>query len=203
MDAHAMRLAEFVIAGAARMSALIDDLLSFASAGVREPLRSIDLRDATAQAIQNLTPAIEASGAVLTVDRMPIVQGNEIHLVRLFQNLIGNAVKYRSELPVEVHITADERGPDWVIGIADNGRGIAPENQARVFLPFIRLANGDVPGSGLGLAVCQRIVEDLGGTIWVQSLPGAGSTFFFTIAAMQAETFVPRVAHGVSCGAGG
>jgi chemotaxis family two-component system sensor kinase Cph1 len=104
-------------------------------------------------------------------------------LVRLFQNLIGNALKYRGERSPEVHLTAEERGPDWVIRIEDNGLGIAPEDQARVFVPFIRLANRDVPGTGLGLAVCKKIVEGWGGAMWVESELGAGSTFCFTIMA--------------------
>jgi signal transduction histidine kinase len=127
---------------------------------------------------------------------LPIVRGNEIHLVRLFQNLISNAVKYRREDPVEIHVTAGRRGLDWVIRIADNGLGIAPENQARVFMPFVRLANRDVPGTGLGLAVCRKIVEGLGGDIWVESELGAGATFCFTIAAAEPGIVVPMTSHG-------
>ena len=117
---------------------------------------------------------------------MPVVHGNELHLVRLFQNLIGNAVKHRGTDPPEIHVTAVRRGPDWVIKVEDQGISIAPEHQARIFLPFVRLATRDVPGTGLGLAVCQRIMEGLGGTIWVESEPGAGSTFSFSIAAEEA-----------------
>ena len=125
------------------------------------------------------------TGARITVDRMPIARGNEIHLVRLFQNLIGNAIKYRGATSPEIHVGITWRGPDWVIRIEDNGVGIAPENQARVFMPFVRLANRDIPGTGLGLAVCKNLVEGLGGTIWVESEPGVGSTFSFTIEAAQ------------------
>ena len=160
--------------------------------------QSVDLQDAGAQARQNLALAIEAGGARVTVDRLPIVRGNEIHMVRLFQNLISNAVKYRREDPVEIHVTAERRGPDWVIRIADNGLGIGPEDQARVFMPFIRLANRDVPGTGLGLAVCKKIVEGLGGAIWVESQLGAGSTFCFTIAAAEEENVVPMISHGAA-----
>jgi signal transduction histidine kinase len=183
LDANARQIAGFIVDGVARMSILVEDLLSFARTGMLEPLRSVNLRHVVAQATQNLAPDIGADGAMVTVDRLPAVLGNEIQLIRLFQNLIGNAVKYHREVPVEIHITAVRRGPDWVVGIADNGLGIAPEDQARVFLPFIRLANRDVPGTGLGLAVCRNIVEALGGTIWVESALGAGSTFSFTIAA--------------------
>jgi light-regulated signal transduction histidine kinase (bacteriophytochrome) len=190
---NAKQMASFIVDGATRMSALIDDLLSFASTGMHEPPRSVDLQDAVAQARHNLTLAIEASGARVTVDRLPIVRGNEIHLVRLFQNLISNAVKYRREDPVEIHVTAGRRGPDWVIRIEDNGLGIGPENQAGVFMPFVRLANRDVPGTGLGLAVCKKIVEGLGGAIWVESDLGAGSTFCFTIGAAEEGISVSSV----------
>jgi PAS domain S-box-containing protein len=194
MNPTAKQAAKFIVDGAARMSTLVDDLLSFASTGLHEAPRCVDLQHAVAQATLNLAPAIEASGAIVTVGRLPIVRSNEIHLVRLFQNLISNALKYRAENPVQIHVTAEQRGPGWVISIGDNGIGIAPEHQTRVFMPFVRLVNRDVPGTGLGLAVCKKIVESLGGTIWVESELGAGSTFCFTIAASQEGIAVPRAA---------
>ena len=181
MDANARQTAKFIIDGAMRMSTLVDDLLSFASTGMHEPSRCVNLQHAVAQATQNLALDIEASGATVTVSHLPIVLSNEIHLVRLFQNLMSNAVKYRGDDPIQIHVTAGQRGPDWVIRIEDNGCGIEPRDQARIFKPFIRLANRDVPGTGLGLAVCKKIVEGLGGTIWVESDLGAGSAFCFTI----------------------
>jgi len=138
-----------------------------------------------AQAILNLTPAIEASGAIVTSERLPTVRSNEIHLVRLFQNLISNAVKYRRQDPVQIHVTAEQYGPCWVVSIEDNGIGIAPEHQENVFKAFMRVGDRDVPGTGLGLAVCKKIVESLGGTIWVKSVPGAGSIFCFSIVAEE------------------
>ena len=181
MDSDARQIADFIVDGAVRMSTLVDDLLGFATTGMREPPRQVELTGAVAQATQNLALAMEASSAVVTVDWLPIVQSNEIHLVRLFQNLISNAVKYRSERPLEIHISAIERGRDWVIGVKDNGLGIAAADRERVFMPFIRLVNRDIPGTGLGLAVCRKIVEGLGGKIWVDSELGIGSTFSFTI----------------------
>jgi light-regulated signal transduction histidine kinase (bacteriophytochrome) len=197
MDTNAMQTAKFIVDGAARMSTLIDDLLSFASTGMHKPPLCIDLQHVVAQATQNLALDIKASGATVTVGRLPIVLSNEIHLVRLFQNLMSNAVKYRGESPLEIHVTAGRRGPDWVIRIEDNGLGVAPEHQARIFMPFIRLANRDVPGTGLGLAVCKKIVEGLGGTIWVESEFGAGSTFCFTIVA-TVEIPVPMFSHAAA-----
>jgi PAS domain S-box-containing protein len=183
MDANSLQLAKFITDGTARMSTLIDDLLSFASTGVREPPCSVDLQNAVNQARQNLELEIKESGATIALDRLPVVQGNEIRLVRLFQNLIGNAVKYRGKESPEIHLSAARQGPDWVVRVEDNGIGIAQENQTRVFMPFVRLANRDVPGTGLGLAVCKNIVEGLGGAIWVESEPGLGSAFCFRLAA--------------------
>jgi PAS domain S-box-containing protein len=189
LDGDNQEIAEFIITGAARMSSLLDDLLSFATAGARELPRRVELGRVVAQATDNLAKTILASGATITVDRLPAVHGNAGQLERLFQNLLSNAMKYCGERSPAIHVTAVPRGPDWVIGIEDHGLGIAPENRTRVFKPFIRLANQDVPGTGLGLAVCKKIVEGLGGTIWVDSELGVGSTFCFTIIA--AEEAIP------------
>jgi len=193
MDAGASQMAKFIVDGAARMSTLVDDLLSFASTGVHEPPRLVDLQRAVAQARQNLALTISSCGAAVTVDRMPVIQGNEIHLVRLFQNLMSNAMKYRSEQPVEIHVNAERRGAEWVIRVRDNGLGIAPEDHDRVFMPFIRLANRDIPGTCLGLAVCKKLVEGWGGKIWIESELGAGSTFCFTIVAAE-QVPIPNAA---------
>jgi PAS domain S-box-containing protein len=188
MDTSAKQMAQIVADSATRMSTLIDGLLSFASTGVHEPARYVDLRHAVAQAIQNLAYPIRASGAAIAVGRLPVVKSNESHLVSLFQNLISNAVKYRTERPLKIGIKAERRGPNWVVKIEDNGLGVASENQARIFMPFARIASRTVPGCGLGLAVCKRIVEDLGGTIWIESKLGEGSTFCFTLSAADAAT---------------
>jgi PAS domain S-box-containing protein len=183
MDANAKQTAKFIVDGAACMSTLVDDLLSFATTGMHEPLRCVDLRQAVAKATQNLALDIKATVAVVTVDRLPVVQSNEIQLVRLFQNLMSNAMKYRREDPIKIHVTAEQRELGWVIGVQDNGRGVATHDQAQIFKPFVRLAIRNIPGTGLGLAVCKKIVEGLGGTIWVESELGVGSTFYFTIVA--------------------
>ena len=183
LDDSAKQIAGFIEAGAARTSALVNDLLAFATAGTPEPRQMVDLQYAVTQAMLNLALEIEESGAIVTVDAMPVVLGHETHLVRLFQNLISNAVKYTAAGTAEIHVTAVRSGLEWVIGITDNGVGIALEDQEKVFLPLVRLAGRDVPGTGLGLAVCRKIVEGMGGTLQVESAPGAGSTFSFTIAA--------------------
>lgn len=182
MDVNTTQMAKFIADGTARMSTLIDDLLSFASTGLREPPILVDLQKAVGEAMQNLALDIKESHAKITLDRLPVVVGNGIQMVRLFQNIIGNAMKYRGKEPPEIHVTAKQRGSDWVIRIEDNGIGIARESQTRAFMPFVRLADRSIPGTGLGLAVCKKIVEGFGGSIWVESEPGVGSAFFFTIA---------------------
>jgi PAS domain S-box-containing protein len=186
-DPEVKKMVGFILDGSARMSTLIADLLSFASTGLHEPPREVHLQDALAQATQNLVLDLEESRAAVTVDWLPVVQGNEIHLVRLFQNLLSNAVKYRRNGQAEIHVSADRREQDWIIRVKDNGVGIASANQSRVFMPFVRLANRDVAGTGLGLAVCKKIVEGYGGHIWVESEVGIGSVFCFTVPTMPED----------------
>ncbi len=199
MDPNTQQMAEFIVAGTARMSTLIDDLLSFASTGIHVPPARVDLENAAEQAVLNLALEIKESGARITFDRLPMLLGNEIHLVRLFQNLIGNAVKYRGEETPEIHVSAEQHATHWVIKVEDNGVGIAAENQGRVFMPFVRLTNRDIPGTGLGLAVCKKIVDEWGGRIWIESEVGVGSTFCFTIME-QAACACNGVATASACG---
>jgi PAS domain S-box-containing protein len=182
MDASGIEMAKFILDGTKRMSDLIDDLLSFAATGMQEPPRVVDLENVLAQATLNLEVEIKLSGALLMLSHLPVVRGSEIQLVRLFQNLIGNAVKYRGREAPKIHLSAEWRGRDWIVRVKDNGIGIAKEDQTRIFAPFVRLATREIPGTGLGLAVCKKIVEGLGGKIWVESMPGAGSTFCFSLA---------------------
>jgi PAS domain S-box-containing protein len=193
MDNQTKEIVQLILHGTERMAIMIDDLLSFASAGAIRPRQRVELGNAAAQAVRNLSQAIKVSRAKMTLDQLPIVSANEGHLVSLFQNLIGNALKYRGKDCPEIHITAERCNPNWVIKIKDNGLGIAPENHARVFMPLTRLSNPDIPGTGLGLAVCKKIVEGLGGTIWVESELGQGSTFCFTIAAAELNVLVPQI----------
>ena len=181
--ARIKQMSMILVESASRMAALIEGLLSFASTGVREPAQVVDLKYAFSQAASNLVAQIEDSSPAISLGPLPIVKSNEAQLVRLFQNLVSNAMKYRSDRPLTIKVNAHRSGKDWLVSVADNGIGIAPEDRARVFAPFVRLSNRTVAGSGLGLAVCQRIAEDLGGTIWVESNQGTGSIFFFTIAA--------------------
>jgi signal transduction histidine kinase len=183
MDADQKEMAQFVIDGASRMSSMVTDLLAFARSGMPSPPAPLNLADAVREASQNLSLEIQESAAVVTTAPMPVVISNQIHLTRIFQNLISNAIKYRSQRPLTIHISSERRGPGWVIKVTDNGVGIPPEYLDKIFLPFIRLANRAIPGTGLGLAVCKKAIEGMGGTIWVESQPGTGSTFAFTLSA--------------------
>jgi PAS domain S-box-containing protein len=182
LDQDGKEIAQLVVGGVTRMNTLLDDLLTSAKYGgcaLRQPVK---LEHAVELAIENLTEALRSSGAIVKVEPLPTVQGNERDLVRLFQNLIGNAVKYRSEAPTVIRITAERSGRDWVIKIHDNGVGIEKEHHQTVFGLFMRLHTQEIPGTGIGLAICKKIVEGMGGKIWVESEPGAGSTFCFTVA---------------------
>jgi len=196
LDDQSQKMAGYTVDAAARMSDLLDDLLLLASSGLTELPRPVELQCALAAATQNLGRAIEECGAIVTADILPLVYGNSGHLVRVFQNLISNAIKYRSKETPQIHIRAEQRGWEWVIQIVDNGIGIAPEQQERIFGMFTRLHGRNIAGAGIGLAFCRKIVEAAGGRIWVESQPGAGSTFCFTVAAAHpaAASLPPQVA---------
>jgi PAS domain S-box-containing protein len=180
LNEKGQEFAGYIVDGVKRMSALLDDLLSITRLTVSDARDEIELSRAAQQAIDNLAGAIEESGARITIDPLPAALGNEIHVVQLFQNLLANGIKYRREVPVEIHVTAAPLGREWVIKIQDNGIGIAPEYYDHVFGMFKRLHAREVPGTGIGLAICKKIVEGMGGRIWIESQPGVGSTFCFT-----------------------
>lgn len=171
-----------IVSSCRRMEALIRDLLAFSRLTSAEAatFRSVDMNVALSWAEKNLELSIKESGAVITADALPVVHGDQVQLVQLFQNLLGNALKYRSASP-RVHISAVFADDEWTFSVQDNGVGIAPEYQDRIFGLFKRLHGRDVPGTGVGLAICRRIVEKHGGRMWVASTPGQGSTFFFTL----------------------
>ena len=131
----------------------------------------------------NLRVAIEESGAAVDWDQLPEIWVDQTQFTQLFQNLLGNAVKFRQkETPPRIHVSAVDTGADWLFSVQDNGIGIAGQHAERVFQVFQRLhTRVEYPGTGIGLAVCQKVVERHGGKIWVESEPGAGSTFRFTI----------------------
>ncbi len=185
MDPNAEEFAGFIVEGVKRMSALLDDLLSFTRLSAGDAQHKVDLNHAAEQAIGNLASAIHESAATITVDQLPATRGNANHVVELFQNLIANSIKYRSSLPIQIHISAEELGRECVVKIKDNGIGIAPEYHEHIFGLFKRLHDRDIPGTGIGLAICKKIVQGMGGKIWIESEAGQGSTFCFSITAVE------------------
>ena len=182
LDERADKYINYAVDGAARMKALIDGLLRYSRVTTQgRRLEEMETRSALDEAMANLGRAIEEKGAVVTHDDLPTVLADPIQLVQLFQNLIGNALKFCDGTP-RVHVAAERTGEEWVFSVRDNGIGIAPEYRERIFQIFQRLHGRDkYPGTGMGLAICKRVVERHGGRIWVESRPGQGSTFLFTL----------------------
>jgi len=174
---------EFAVDGAKRMQALINDLLGYSRVGTRGgEFQATSSEAAVASASRNLRAAIEESGATICSESLPTVVADPTQLVQLFQNLIGNAIKYRDSAPPEIRVACEECPAELRFTVQDNGIGIDPRYAGRIFQIFQRLHHKkDYPGTGIGLAVCKKIVERHGGRIWVESQPGQGATFCFTI----------------------
>ena len=183
LDAKAEEFIGFAIEGVKGMRALIKDLLDYSRVGTRDiNLRPTDFSEAVDRAVFNLKEAVEESGAVITHDPLPTIRADIMQMSRLFQNLIGNAIKFRGKKTPDIHISAERNENGWTFSVRDNGIGIDTENAERIFAVFQRLhTREEYPGTGIGLAVCKRIVERHGGKIWVKSKEGKGSTFCFTI----------------------
>jgi signal transduction histidine kinase len=183
LDADAHEFIEFAVDGATRMQALIDDLLTYSRVGSRaQPLQPTDCMAVVEAVIRSVRVAIEESGTRVTYDPLPTVTGDATQLMQLFQNLIANAIKFRRDQGPEIHIHAEPEDGFWRFSVQDNGIGIAPEYFDRIFVMFQRLhSRSTYSGTGIGLAICQKIVERHGGRIWVESTPGTGSTFQFTL----------------------
>jgi PAS domain S-box-containing protein len=183
LDAEAREFIGYAVDGGNRMRALINDLLMYSRVGTRgKPFERTDVAIVLDIALSNLKIAIEESGAVITCDSLPVVMADGSQLTQLLQNLIGNAIKYRGEVPPRIHVGAARANSEWQFSVRDNGIGIDPQYYDRIFVIFQRLHGRDkYSGTGIGLAVCKKIVERHGGRIWVESTPGQGSTFHFTI----------------------
>jgi signal transduction histidine kinase len=170
---------ENIVGGTRRMRELLDDLLAYTEIGTapEQPFEAVDLNIVLEKVAHNLKVAIDDNQAIVTAGRMPVLSAHEAHFVALFQNLIGNAIKYRSEQPPRIDI-ATEVTDGWLrLAVADNGIGIDPQYHATIFVAFKRLHGKGIPGTGIGLAICQRVVERYGGRISVHSEPGHGATF--------------------------
>ena len=172
----------FVIEGVSRMQSLISGLLQYSRIGHHGQIRSIDARGALDRALAHLQVSIQETNTKITFDDLPMVRMDSVQLSQLFQNLVGNAIKFRSNGNPEIHIGAVRQDSSWRFSVADNGIGIEPQYAEKIFLIFQRLHTRDkYPGTGIGLAICKKIIERHGGTIWVESAIGRGSTFYFTV----------------------
>ena len=189
LDSDADEFIDFAVDGANRMKVLIGDLLSFSRVGTRgKPLTPTDCTFVLEQVLMNLEVAIDESGAMVTHDPLPTVMADDSQLAQVFQNLISNAIKFKGKEPPRIHTAAERKGDEWLFSVTDNGIGIEPEYFDRIFVLFQRLHGRDeYTGTGIGLAVCNKIVERHGGRMWVESEPERGSTFYFTIPAKGGE----------------
>ncbi len=186
LDSDADEFIAFAVDGCNRMQGLIQDLLSYSRAGAnKQVLREISCENALEKALKNLRATIEQSGATVTHDSLPDILMDETQLVQVLQNLIGNAIKYRSAEPPNVHVSAARNaGNEWIFSVRDNGMGIEARYFERIFILFQRLhGQKEFEGTGIGLAMCKKIVDRLGGRIWVESQPKKGSTFYFALPA--------------------
>jgi light-regulated signal transduction histidine kinase (bacteriophytochrome) len=164
-------------------------LLTYSRVGMRgKQIEPTDCETVLNQSLNNLKVAIEEKGAVVTHDPLPTVMADNPQLGQLFQNLIGNAIKFQGNKPLRVHVSASRNGNGWTFSVRDNGMGIAPGYAERIFVIFQRLHSREqYPGTGIGLAICKKIVERHGGRIWVESEVGKGATFYFTLPASKME----------------
>jgi signal transduction histidine kinase len=183
LDQDADEFIAFAVDGATRMQQLINDLLAYSRVGTKGKLPApTDLNEVLSNAEANLHEAIKESKAEVTHGSLPIVDGDHVQLTQLLQNLLANAIKFRSQEPLRIQVSAQAQDGDWLVSVQDNGIGIAKEHQERIFAIFQRLhARDEYTGTGIGLAICKKIVERHGGRIWVESVPGQGATFNFSI----------------------
>ncbi len=189
LDQDAKDFIGYAVDGANRMQRLIQDLLEYSRVTTRgRPLARFDAHEALGEAVKNLQAAIQESGALVTSNDLPMVLGDRTQIVQVFQNLIGNGIKFqRPDVAPLIHISTEEDLDDnrfRLFKVSDNGIGIEPRHFERLFTIFQRLhSKKEYPGTGIGLALCKRIIERHGGRIWVESEPGKGSTFLFTLPA--------------------
>jgi PAS domain S-box-containing protein len=176
------RIAETVVQAVSRMDTLLEDLLIYTELThqVEDDLTLVDLNQVLAKTLDNLSTTIDETKAHISNGHLPAIRGRETMCVQLFQNLIENGLKYRDSRPPEIHISAERAEGEWRFAVTDNGIGIGPEHYEKIFGVFKRLHGRQFPGTGIGLAISKRVVERLGGRIWVESEVNRGSTFYFT-----------------------
>ena len=183
LDEDAHDFIDFAVDGVTRMQTLINDLLQYSRVSTRgKPFTQTNISKVLEKTIRNLKVALEESGAVIKYKSLPTVPADESQLLQVFQNLIGNSIKFRGNNPPEIHVSAKKQNNHWVFSIRDNGIGIEPQYSDRIFVIFQRLhRKKEYPGSGIGLTISKKIIERHGGGIWFESEPGKGTTFYFTL----------------------
>jgi signal transduction histidine kinase len=185
LDKDSDEFISYMVGGVTRMHTLLNDMLAYSrvTESRDRPLAPANLNAVVQSALMNLDLTISENHAVVQVESLPTVPGDEIQLTQVFQNLIGNAIKYKSSEPPHIAITSEEGQEEWTISVTDNGIGIDPQYADRIFGIFKRLHGRELPGTGMGLAICKRIVERHNGRIWVEPGNGSGSRFCFTLPA--------------------
>jgi two-component system sensor histidine kinase/response regulator len=183
LDANADEFIDYVRAGATQMQELITDLLAFSQVQTKgQPFAMTDCEEVLARVLLGLQAQIEETRAVVTHDLLPTVFADATQLGQVLQNLLSNALKFHGKQPPRVHVSAQSDGKQWVFAVRDQGIGLDPQFAERIFVIFQRLhSRSEFPGTGIGLAICKKIIERHGGRIWVKSEPGTGSTFYFTL----------------------
>jgi PAS domain S-box-containing protein len=201
LDEKADKYIGYAVDGARRMQALINDLLALSRVNSRGmEFQLAKCGDIVQRVLHDLGVSIRESNARVECGAIPSVMADERQMEQLFQNLIGNALKFRSEKPPHIRVQAEQRDGEWLFQVRDNGIGIAPEHTERIFLLFQRLHSRDkYSGTGIGLAICKKIVERHGGRIWVESEPGKGSTFQFTLPVNHTVTVIQPLEGAATC----
>jgi light-regulated signal transduction histidine kinase (bacteriophytochrome) len=194
LDERADQYIEFAVDGAKRMQVLINDLLAFSRVGrTTEGMEEVDLGESLSAALHNLRAVTEETSAVIEVGPLPVVQANSSLLVSLWQNLVGNALKFRTDEPPLIKIDAVRSDAEWVCSVADNGIGIEPRFSERIFVLFQRLHSREAyAGTGIGLALCRKIVEFHEGRIWLDETYSPGTRLCFTLPVLDTEVVGDR-----------
>jgi light-regulated signal transduction histidine kinase (bacteriophytochrome) len=187
LDQDADEFIDFALEGANRLKSLITDILAYSRVGKRDRrLAPVEMASIFARMMETYGPIVEDCRGSLTHDDLPAIQGDEEQMIQLLQNLIDNSIKFRSKEPPRIHVGARQLSERLLFFVRDNGIGIDPQYTGRVFAIFQRLhSRDDYPGTGIGLAICRKIIERHGGHIWVDSEPGKGATFYFTLPPVQ------------------
>ena len=191
LDENGRQFMAYMVEGTERMQVLISNLLAFSRLDRdSRQFGIVDSKAAAERAMFNLTQTVQETNAVVDIGALPAVCADETQMIQLFQNLIGNALKFHGEEPPRVEVTARRVGGEWLFSVQDNGIGIEPEYGEKIFAIFQRLHGpGEYPGTGIGLSICKKIVERHGGRIWAGAHSGHGATIYFTLPLVQEKQY--------------